>query len=221
MRTPVPVVFDLDGTLVDTEPLYYAAGRDLLAAHGVPGFTWQQHTRFLGVGTRDTLEALREEHGLVAPVEELVAEKNRRYLELAAHAEAFAGMRRLVERLHAAGSPLAVASGSSPSAIEAVLESSGLARFFPVRVSAEEVARGKPAPDVLLESARRLGVAPGSCVVVEDAEAGVAAAGAAGMRCVAVPSVAGGGFASAGLVFPGGQREFEPERAYAWITEDG
>ncbi|NLU73625.1 HAD family phosphatase [Streptomyces sp. HNM0575] len=217
------VIFDLDGTLVDSEPHYYEAGRRVLAAHGVPEFSWAEHTRFIGIGTRETMETLRAEHGIAAPVEQLLAEKNRSYLELAGRsAQVFPAMRTLVEQLHAASYPLAVASGSSPEAVHAVLECAGLAELLPVRVSAEEVGRGKPEPDVFLEAARRLGVPPGGCAVVEDAPAGAEAARRAGMRCVAVPYVRGTetdpAFASAGLLFAGGQDEFDPRRAYDWIT---
>ncbi|MFF8812655.1 HAD family hydrolase [Streptomyces pactum] len=217
------VVFDLDGTLVDSEPLYFEAGRRTLAGHGVTGFGWEDHTRFIGIGTRQTLTTLRAEYGIEAPVEQLLAEKNRHYLELArGGTEVFPRMRAFVERLHAAGLPMAVASGSSRTAIDAVLTATGLAALLPVFVSAEEVAHGKPEPDVLLEAARRLGVEPGRCVVVEDAPPGAEAARRAGMRCIAVPYVAGTvadpAFASAGLLFPGGQGEFDPDAAYAWVT---
>lgn len=155
------VVFDLDGTLVDSEPNYYEAGRRVLAAHGVSGFSWEEHTRFIGIGTRETLEILRREHGLSTPVDELLAEKNRHYLELArAGTEVFPEMRKLVERLHSAGHPMAVASGSSRAAIDAVLRATSLDGLLPLRVSAEEVAHGKPEPDVFLEAARRLEVSP-------------------------------------------------------------
>lgn len=220
------VVFDLDGTLVDSEPLYYEAGRRLLAAHGVPGFGWDDHARFIGISTRETLETLRDEYGLAAPVEELLAGKNRLYLELArAGTEVFPEMRKLVERLHADGYPLAVASGSSREAIDAVLGATVLGPLIPLRVSAEEVPRGKPHPDVFLETARRLGVSPADCVVLEDAPPGVEAAHRAGMPCLAVPypsaAVTDPAFATAGLRFPGGQREFDAERAYDWITRGG
>ncbi|WP_314173510.1 HAD family hydrolase [Streptomyces winkii] len=224
--TATAVIFDLDGTLVDSEPHYFEAGRHVLAAHGVTDFTWRDHTRFVGISTRETMETLRAEHAIAAPVEQLLAEKNRRYLELAARSTpAFPGMRGLVERLHAAACPLAVASGSSRAAIDAVLAGSGLAALLPVRVSADEVAHGKPEPDVLLEAARRLGTAPEDCVVLEDAPPGAEAARRAGMRCVAIPYVRGTerdpGFASAGLLFPGGQGEFDPRRAFDWITGAG
>jgi HAD superfamily hydrolase (TIGR01509 family) len=219
-----PVIFDLDGTLVDSEPNYYEAGRRLLAGYGRADFSWEQHTRFIGIGTRETLEILSRELGIDAPVEELLAGTNRRYLELArAHTEVFPEMRAFVERLAAAGHPMAVASGSSRAAIEAVLAGAGLDALLTTLVSAEEVARGKPAPDVFLEAARRLGVEPAECVVLEDAAPGALAAHRAGMRCIAVPYVAATAddpaFARAGLLFKGGQGEFTARAAYDWLEQ--
>ncbi|MGR8011920.1 HAD family hydrolase [Streptomyces hypolithicus] len=216
------VIFDLDGTLVDSEPNYYLAGRRLLAEYGVTGFTWEEHIRFIGIGTRETLAALRARYGIGAPLDELLAGKNRVYLELAgASTEVFPEMRKFVARLHSEGTPMAVASGSSRAAIEAVLSATGLDALIATAVSAEEVPHGKPAPDILLEAARRIGAAAADCVVVEDAPAGAAAAHAAGMRCVAVPYVRGTdsdpAFATAGLLFPGGQGEFTAQAAYDWL----
>ncbi|MFI8992911.1 HAD family hydrolase [Streptomyces sp. NPDC053542] len=218
-----PVIFDLDGTLVDSEPNYYEAGRRLLAQYGVEDFTWEHHARFIGIGTRETLEILKKEYGIDAPVSELLAGKNAIYLELAgAQTEVFPEMRAFVEQLHAAGHPVAVASGSSRAAIDAVLKGTDLDAMLSTRVSAEEVGRGKPEPDVFLEAARRLGVAPESCVVLEDAPPGAEAARRAGMRCIAIPYVAktagDPAFEAAGLLFRGGQREFTARAAYAWLA---
>ncbi|MFF2184530.1 HAD family hydrolase [Streptomyces sp. NPDC058155] len=217
------VIFDLDGTLVDSEPNYYEAGRRLLARHGVPDFSWEHHTRYIGISTRETLEALRAEYGIDAPVDELLTAKNRLYLELArASTEVFPEMRKFVERLHARRVPMAVASGSSRAAIEAVLGGTGLDPYFSLVVSAEEVPHGKPAPDVFLEAARRLGADPADCVVLEDAAPGVAAARAAGMRCVAVPYVPDTAddpaFHGAELLFARGQSEFTARAAEAWLS---
>ncbi|WP_328684945.1 HAD family hydrolase [Streptomyces sp. NBC_00343] len=219
------VIFDLDGTLVDSEPNYYEATRQTLAEHGVPDFTWAQHERFVGISTQETLVLLKERHGLKAPVEELLAETNRRYLALArAATRVYPEMRKFVELLAAEGVPMAVASGSSPEAIEAILTGTGLDASLRTAVSADEVARGKPAPDVFLEAARRLGAAPADCVVLEDAAPGAAAAHAAGMRCIAIPYVAAQAdapeFATAGLLLRGGQAEFSAQGAYDWLTED-
>ncbi|MEV0097194.1 HAD family phosphatase [Streptomyces sp. NPDC050738] len=217
-----PVIFDLDGTLVDSEPNYFEAGRRLLARYGVTDFTWEVHARFIGIGTRETLETLRSEYGIQAPLDELLAAKNALYLELArTSTEVFPEMRKFVERLHADGVPMAVASGSSLAAIEAILGGTGLDGLITTVVSAEEVAHGKPEPDVFLEAARRLGADPADCVVLEDAAPGAAAAHAAGMRCIAVPYVAESSgdpaFAAAALLFPGGQSEFTAQAAVEWL----
>ncbi|MEU9302428.1 HAD family phosphatase [Streptomyces sp. NPDC048269] len=219
----ISVIFDLDGTLVDSEPNYYESGRRTLQRHGVPDFTWEQHSRFIGIGTLETLEILKDRYGIRAPVEQLLAEQNASYLELArAGTEAFPEMRKFVERLHADGVPLAVASGSSREAIDAVLAGTGLDALLTTVVSAEEVAHGKPAPDVFLEAARRLGARPADCVVVEDAAPGALAARAAGMACVAIPYVTDTAhdpaFTAAGLLFAGGQWEFTADVAYDWLT---
>ncbi|MBZ2410510.1 HAD family phosphatase [Streptomyces sp. L06] len=216
------VVFDLDGTLVDSEPNYFEAGRALLKEHGVPGFIWADHERYIGVSTRETLADWRRRYGLTASLDALVEELDDRYLALArAGTPVFEQMALLVERLHRAGVPMAVASGSSGSAITAVLTGTGLDDLLGPAVSAEEVPRGKPAPDVFLEAARRLGAAPVDCVVIEDAEPGVAAALAARMRCVAVPSVPPAAddpvFSAAGLLFPDGQPSFRAAETYDWI----
>ncbi|MFD5540598.1 HAD family hydrolase [Streptomyces sp. NPDC127079] len=215
------VIFDLDGTLVDSEPNYFEATRQTLAAHGVPDFTWAEHEKLVGISTLETVDLLRERHGLRPPVSELLAETNRRYLELArTRTRAYPQMRRLVELLAAAGVPLAVASGSSPEAIGAILAGTGLDAHLRTAVSADEVPRGKPAPDVFLEAARRLAAAPADCVVLEDAAPGAAAAHAAGMRCIAIPYVAAQAdrFATADLVLRGGQADFTADAVYDWLA---
>ncbi|MFF0109785.1 HAD family hydrolase [Streptomyces hirsutus] len=217
------VVFDLDGTLVDSEPNYYEAGRLTLAEHGVPDFSWAEHERYVGISTRETITDWRERYGLRASVEDLLEVKNGHYLRLArASTQVYPEMRRFVELLAAEGVPMAVASGSSPEAVEAILAGTRLDVHLRTVVSAEEVPRGKPAPDVFLEAARRLGTDPAGCVVLEDAVPGVAAAHAAGMRCIAIPYVAAQAdapeFATAALLLRGGQREFTARAAHEWLT---
>ncbi|MER6085227.1 HAD family phosphatase [Streptomyces sp. NPDC001833] len=215
------VIFDLDGTLVDSEPNYYEATRQMLAGHGVTDYTWAVHERLVGISTLETVMLLRDRHGLRPPVAELLAETNRRYLELArTRTRAYPEMRKFVELLAAEGVPSAVASGSSPEAIEAILAGTGLGAYLRTAVSADEVARGKPAPDVFLEAARRLGAVPADCVVLEDAAPGVAAAHAAGMRCIAVPYAATQAdlLTTADLLLHGGQAEFTARAAYDWLT---
>ncbi|MGK5695685.1 HAD family hydrolase [Streptomyces sp. URMC 128] len=218
----ISVIFDLDGTLVDSEPNYYEAGRQTLAEHGVTDFDWTDHERYVGISTQETVADWVERYNLRASAEELFTAKNRRYLELARRStRAYPEMRTFVELLAAEGVPMAVASGSSPEAIKAVLAGTGLDAHLRTVVSADEVAHGKPAPDVFLEAARRLGADPAACVVLEDAAPGVAAAHTAGMRCIALPYVAAQAdapeFATAGLLLRGGQQEFTARAAYDWL----
>ncbi|MFL5993726.1 MAG: HAD family hydrolase [Streptomyces sp.] len=219
------VIFDLDGTLVDSEPNYYEAGRQILAEHGVPDFTWTDHERYVGISTQETVTRWKSLYGLRASVPELLADKNRRYLELARTAtRVYPEMRKFVELLAGEGVPMAVASGSSPEAIDAILAGTGLDAYLRTAVSADEVAHGKPAPDVFLEAARRLGADPAGCVVLEDAAPGAAAAHAAGMRCIAIPYVAAQAdapeFARAGLLLRGGQEEFTARAAHDWLVRN-
>ena len=130
---------------------------------------------------RDVVGLTEEPEEISAEVVRRLEDRYRRELPLIAGAE------QAVERL-AARWPLALASSSNRELIDLVLESSGLGRYFEASVSSEEVARGKPAPDVFLEAARRLGVDPTRCAAVEDSENGILAAKAAGMRTIAIPN---------------------------------
>ncbi|MFD8536231.1 HAD family hydrolase [Streptomyces rubrogriseus] len=221
----ISVIFDLDGTLVDSEPNYYEAGRRTLAEYGVPDFTWADHEAYVGISTQETVADWKRRYGLRAAVGELLAVKNRHYLGLArTSARAYPEMRKFVELLAGEGVPMAVASGSSPEAMATILARTGLDAHLRTVVSADEVARGKPAPDVFLEAARRLGADPARCVVLEDAAPGAAAAHAAGMRCIAIPYVAGQAdapeFATAELLVRGGQEEFTARAAHDWLRTD-
>ncbi|MET7698258.1 HAD family phosphatase [Streptomyces sp. NPDC005485] len=219
----ISVIFDLDGTLVDSEPNYYEASRELLTHHGFPGYTWRDNEQYVGIGTWETLGIWKARYGIAAPQSNLLAELNHRYLALArTSTPVYPQMRKFVELLAGEGVPMAVASGSSPEAIEAILTGTGLSAWLSTTVSADEVAHGKPAPDVFLEAARRLGAAPADCVVLEDAAPGAAAAYAAGMRCIAIPYVAAQAdapaFATAELLLRGGQRAFTARAAYDWLA---
>jgi HAD superfamily hydrolase (TIGR01509 family) len=219
------VLFDLDGTLIDSEPNHFLADRALLARYGV-AFTGADQRRYMGAGALEMMRDLTRRHGLGVDPERLAAEKDVVYLEIARdRTEVFPAMRRFLEHAFAAGMPLAVASGSSPEVIRTLVDRVGLAGRFLQLVSASEVAHGKPAPDVFLEAARRLGAEPGACLVVEDSALGVEAAGRAGMRCIAVPGVPEAplppAFASADLLYAGGMASFDPDAAWAWVRAQG
>lgn len=178
-------VFDLDGVLVDSEPVWEEVRRAFVADHGG---VWQDDTqsRLMGMSTGEWAAYLHE-LGVDLPPAEIA----RRVIEqMAARyrdgVPLMPGATEAVRRL-AASVTLGLASSSPRALIDVVLDASGLTSCFTATVSTEEVARGKPAPDGYLEAARRLGVDPADCVAVEDSSNGLRSADAAGMRVIAVP----------------------------------
>jgi HAD superfamily hydrolase (TIGR01509 family) len=181
------VVFDLDGVLVDSEHVWDAARRELAAERGLP---WPEPAtrEMMGMSSVEWSRYMHDRVGLPEPPEEISAEVVRRLEEIyRRELPLIDGAAEAVERL-AERWPLGLASSSNRELIDLVLELSGLTRLFQVTVSSEEVPRGKPAPDVYLEAARRLGVAPARCAAVEDSENGIRSAKAAGMYVLAIPN---------------------------------
>jgi len=183
---PDAVVLDLDGVLVDSEEAWDEARRELVAERGGEWKGGATHA-MLGMSSPEWSAYVRDELGVdMAPeeisdavVERLLAGYRRGLPLLPGAVEAV--------RALAARWPLGLASSSNAPVIALVLEESGLDDVIRAWVSSEEVARGKPAPDVYLEAARRLGVEPARCVAVEDSSNGLRAAAAAGTAVVAVP----------------------------------
>ena len=181
------VVFDLDGVLLDSEQLWDEV-RERLAREREGRWHEGAQADMMGMSSREWSVYMHERIGLPEPPEEISAEVVRRMLErYERELPLIPGAVDTVERI-AAGWPLGLASSSNRELIEAALEASGLARHFQVTVSSEEVARGKPAPDVYLEAARRLGAPPERSVAIEDSQNGIRSARAAGMRVIAIPN---------------------------------
>jgi HAD superfamily hydrolase (TIGR01509 family) len=177
----------MDGVLADSEPLHQDVIRGLLAEYGVdwrPG----DHDPTVGLTSVEGFAVICALHPLPHDPRRLDELYTERVLPvLRERVTPMPGVPDVPRALVARGVRLAVASSSSPAVIDATLMALGVRPLFQTTVSGVEVARGKPAPDVFLEAAKRLGVAPDACVVVEDSERGVRAARAAGMRCVAIP----------------------------------
>ena len=181
------VVFDLDGVLLDSEHVWDEVREQLARERGG---RWHDRAQadMMGMSSPEWSRYMHDVIGLADSPDEINDEIVRRLLErYAVDLPLIDGAVDAVERL--AGSfLLALASSSNRNVIDAVLDRSGLERFFEATVSSEEVARGKPAPDVFLEAARRLGVAPEHCAAIEDSGNGMRAAYVAGMRVVAIPN---------------------------------
>lgn len=178
------VIFDLDGVLVDSEPLSCAATADLLTLHGFAMSEPEVRRLFLGKSMAAVFEHARA-HGVELPAD-LGAQKERLYAERSRGTlRAFEGAHEIVAAI-AAKLPVAIASSGSPKKVEFSLAETGLAPFFPVICTTSECARGKPAPDVFLLAAKKLGVDPTECAVIEDAPPGLEAARAAGAFVIGV-----------------------------------
>jgi HAD superfamily hydrolase (TIGR01509 family) len=181
------VIFDLDGVLMDSEQRWNAAKEELVRESGG---TWRDEapTVMMGMSSPEWSLYLRDELGVAMDPQEIsrdvvrrMEDGYRRKLPLMPGAER--AVRALAERW-----PLGLASSSNREIIDLVMELAGFGTAFRVTVSSEEVERGKPAPDVYLETARRLGVEPVRCVAIEDSSNGLRSAANAGMAVIAVPN---------------------------------
>ena len=181
------VVFDMDGLLLDTEQVWDEVREELTRERGG---RWHDRAQadMMGMSSREWSRYMHEELGLSESpdaINRLVVERMQaRYRERLPVIEGAAdAVRRMAERW-----PLGLASSSNRPLIDLALAELGVAHLFRATVSSEEVARGKPAPDVYLEAARRLGVRPGDAAAVEDSANGIRSAKAAGMRVIAIPN---------------------------------
>ena len=181
------VVFDLDGVILASEEVWDDVRERYVRERG-GRYDERTQRAMMGMSSPEWSRFLYEEAGVPDPPEEINTEVLRRMV--ARYRERLPlvpGAREAVERL-AARWPLGLASSSNRPLIDAALELAGLSELFRATVSSEEVGRGKPAPDVYLEAARRLGVAPARSAAVEDSHSGIRSAKAAGMRVLAIPN---------------------------------
>ena len=183
------VIFDMDGVLADSEPLHFVATRDVLARYGIP-YGAADAVEFFGTTDPEMFATLRRRHATLPDPERLTAERTQQVLGLLADGAVPLPGVPGVPRALRSRYRVALASSSEATIVAATIAGLGLADGFDAVVSGFEVPRSKPAPDIFLEAARRLGVRPAACVVIEDSPNGLAAARAAGMIAVAVPSAA-------------------------------
>ena len=183
-------IFDLDGTLVESMPLHYRAWRAALREYGAPKhvFLWAEFCAHGGMAARDIVEDLNASYGLHMPPE-TVADAKRAYYAHMVATQTLPVIPETVELAHSLrrrGIPYAIGTGSALPGARSTLKAAGLVDLFPLIVTPEDVAHGKPAPDIFLLAAQKMGVAAQDCVVFEDAAPGLQAAAAAGMHSVRV-----------------------------------
>lgn len=175
-------IFDCDGVLVNTEPLYFAMNRDFIRAHG-GDFDFSYYEHFVGLSADLIWAELKAAFSLPQEVHELIRlekERKRIVLEMA-NLHPAPGLLEFLDLLAESEIPCAVASSGRRDNVELVLRKSGLAARFAAVICGEDVERGKPAPDIFLKAAAVLRTAPADCLVIEDSRNGCLAAEAAGM----------------------------------------
>jgi HAD superfamily hydrolase (TIGR01509 family) len=182
------VIFDCDGTLVDSMPLHYVAWVESLRLHQAPfEFSEEEFYALAGVREQDSVKLLNAKHGTAIDPDSVAERKMEIFHEWIPRVNEIGPVADLARRAAAAGVPIAVASGSEEETVRGCLQATGLLELFEVIITPRLVARGKPAPDMFLLAAERLGVAAERCLVLEDGDSGLRAAAAAGMQAVFVP----------------------------------
>lgn len=185
-RSEYAVIWDVDGVLIDSGEQHRRAWEQLAREEGLP-YSDAAFWATFGMRNADIFPRM---FGVSGPPERIVALGDRKeaiYRALLAEdAVALPGAKELLAALHAVGYRQALGSSAPPANLEAIISLLGIASFLNAIVSGEQVAHGKPAPDIFLTAAGRLQIPPAQCLVIEDAPAGVAAAHAGGMRCLAV-----------------------------------
>ena len=183
-RTFRAVIFDLDGVLWDGEPLYHEAFNIVLAPYG-HHVSDDDYDQIIGLSVEACWDWLRDRFNLSEPLARFLRAYNETVLTLLKKpVEPLPGARPLIEELRRRGVPMAVASASLRQWVDVTLRGLGLQDAFDTTVSASDVDNGKPAPDLFLAAAQRLGVAPQDCLALEDTLAGVRSAKSAGMFAI-------------------------------------
>ncbi len=180
------VVFDLDGVLVDSEPVWERVRRELVAERG-GHWAPDAQRKLMGMSTPEWARYLSEDLGVGLPPDQVAALViDRMAASYQEHLPLLPGAVEAVHRL-AARWPLGLASSAPAALIDTVLDSAGLRPYFRVAMSTEQVPRGKPAPDIYLAVTARLGCPPPDCAAIEDSSNGLRSAAAAGLRVIAIP----------------------------------
>ncbi|HDZ8855339.1 TPA: beta-phosphoglucomutase family hydrolase [Aeromonas dhakensis] len=178
------LIFDMDGTLVDSMPRHLDAWEATSAEFGLP-FDRAQLNEYGGIPTRKIVAILAEQHGLTIDVEAFTRRKVALYMEHIQQVSVFPAMWELVRRCYGKV-PMGIGTGSPRNQAESILKSTGLDAYIQVVVSADDVVNHKPHPDTFLQVAEQLGANPANCLVFEDTQIGLQAGRAAGMETVLV-----------------------------------
>lgn len=181
------IIFDMDGVLVDSEPIHIAIEKHQFSLNNL-SISDEEHQHYIGVSSELMWQTIAKLHSISMSVNELIEQhriESYRYFSGLDEIPVMPGLVDLLENLKTKGYTLAVASSSTPEIIDLILNKTHLKKYFQVMVSSQQAGKSKPEPDVFLMAAQRIGVGPAHCLVIEDSANGIKAAIAAHMICVA------------------------------------
>ena len=180
------IIFDMDGVLIDSQPLHYEIDMRVIKACGYPA-ELSTVTPYTGISNPDRWPKYKDTLKLSPQTEELIKMSEEAMRDIFANADitAITGIQKLLQNLKAMEIPTGVASSSSHELIQMVLTRAEIGQYFDVIISGEEVEFGKPNPDIYLKAANKIGLSPEKCIAIEDAPAGILAAKNAGLTCIA------------------------------------
>lgn len=178
-------IFDMDGVIIDSEPLHFESDRMVMRDFGIE-LTDEELNRYVGVDNPQIWSELKEKYKISTSIEDLLKRQHANKLKLlrTRRLQTIKGINELILDLKSKGIAIALASSSSMDFIRLVLRKLGITECFDVIVSGEQVVKSKPAPDIFLKTAELLNISPSDCVVLEDSKHGVTAAKNAGMKCI-------------------------------------
>lgn len=181
------IIFDMDGVIIDSEPLWEKAEIELINQHGKT-YSNLYRKNIIGLNQKDSVSLLKKTFNLHASLEDIVEQRKEILIDLyKKELEVFPGINRLLEEVRSYGYKTGLASGSPGSVINFVLEKFGLQNYFSAVVSGDSATEGKPSPEIYLKTAEILSSRPKNCIAIEDSVNGVISVKNAGMFCIAVP----------------------------------
>ncbi|NMB09533.1 MAG: HAD family phosphatase [Tissierellia bacterium] len=181
------IIFDMDGVIIDSEPLHFKIERELLEELGGK-ITEEEHNTFVGTTDYHMWSTFKKQFNIKLSVEEIINIKRKRFIENIHNINLVDNFWDFLMKVYNANYILGLASSNNRKTVDLIVEKFNLDKYFKIAMSGEDVKCGKPDPEIFLKTAEKLGVSPSHCVVIEDAENGVIAAKSAGMKCIGLKS---------------------------------
>ncbi|HYV55607.1 MAG TPA: HAD family phosphatase [Chitinophagaceae bacterium] len=180
------VIFDMDGVIIDSEPVYFKIDKEMFEELNI-AVSFEEHSTYVGTSSQNMWDAIIKKHGIPGDPGKLMRKEYNLYMDYLVNAndlQPIDGVMELINGLHENNFKLILASSSRMEIIDIILKKFKLSDLFIAKVSGSELAHSKPHPEIFLRSAQLAGSEPKECIVIEDSKNGVAAAKAAGMKCI-------------------------------------